>query len=125
MTGIVFLDLRKVFDLINHQILLRKLRYYILNENIIQLIRSFLTNRTQQVISNGIMSEPSFTQIGVPQGSTLGPLLFSVFINDLPLAITSKKVETDLFVDDATIHAADKDIAAISSELQLALAYVR
>ena len=124
MTGIVFLDLSKAFDLINHEILLQKLRYYISNENIIQLIRSFLTNRTQQVISNGIMSEPSFIKIGVPQGSTLGPLLFSVFINDLPLAITSENVETDLFADDATLHTADKDIAAISSELQLALCEV-
>lgn len=121
MSGIVFLDLSKAFDLINHDILLQKLSYYILNENVLQLIRSFLTNRTQQVISNGILSEPSLIKIGVPQGSTLGPLLFSVFINDMPLAISSPKVETDLFADDATLHTADKDITAISSELQRAL----
>ena len=47
-----------------------------------------------------------------------------MFINDLPLAITSENVETDLFADDATLHTADKDIAAISSELQLALCEV-
>ena len=121
MSGVVFLDLSKAFDLINHDILLQKLSYYILNENILQLIRSFLTNRTQQVISNGILSEPSLIKIGVPQSSTLGPQLFSVFINDMPLAITSPKVETDLFADDATLHTADKDITAISSELQRAL----
>ena len=124
LSGIVFLDLSKAFDLINHDILLQKLRCYIFDENTIQLIRSFLTNRTQQVLSNGLLSTTSFIKLGVPQGSTLGPLLFSLFINDLPLAITSEKVETDLFADDATLHAADKDITTISSELQLALGEV-
>ena len=121
LTGVVYLDLSKAFDLINHEILLKKLRFYVMNENAIQLIRSFLSNRTQQVISNGIVSNTSISKLGVPQGSTLGPLLFSVFINDLPIAITSKKVETDLFADDGTLHAADKNINMINVELQLAL----
>ena len=121
LTGVVYLDLSKAFDLINHEILLKKLRFYVMNENAIQLIRSFLSNRTQQVISNGIVSNTSISKLGVPQGSTLGPLLFSVFINDLPIAITSKKVETDLFADDGTLHAADKNINMVNVELQLAL----
>ena len=97
------------------------MRHYVLNEDAIKLIGSFLFNRTQQVISNGIISNCSISKLGVPQGSTLGPLLFSVYINDLPLAITSSKVETDLFADDGTLHAADKNINIINLELQLAL----
>ena len=88
------------------------------------MIGSFLSNRTQHVVSNGIISNSSISKCGVPQGSTLGPLLFSVFINDLPIAITSSKVETDLFADDGTLHAADKNINVINSELQLALSEV-
>ena len=121
LSGVVFLDLKKAFDLINHNILLQKLRYYLLNESTVQLFRSFLTNRTQQVMSNGLLSKSRVIEHGVPQGSTLGPLLFLVFINDLPLAITSEKVETDLFADDATLHATGGNINTIKAELQLAL----
>ena len=124
LSGVVFLDLRKAFDLINHDILLQKLKHYILNQDTVNLIRSYLTNRTQQVLSNGLLSNSSVIKLGVPQGSILGPILFSVFINDLPLAITSDKVATDLFADDATIHATDKDINNVNAELQIALGEV-
>ena len=76
------------------------------------------------MLSNGLLSSSSVNKLGVPQGSILGPLLFSVFINDLPLAITSDKVVADLFADDATIHAADKNINTINTELQIALGEV-
>ena len=118
MTGAVFLDLRKAFDLINHDILLKKLFVYFRDVNSVSFLRSYLENRLQRVYVHGKFSSDGVLKFGVPQGSVLGPLLFCIFMNDLPLEITPSSVSCDMFADDTTLHAAGKTVHQIQQNLQ-------
>ena len=68
-------------------------------------LKSYLQDRTQSVFLEGNYSTKGVVKCGVPQGSVLGPLLFSIFINDLPPHILNTKVVPDLFADDNSIHS--------------------
>ena len=96
----VFLDLEKAFNTVNHSILLQKLERLGIRSNTLKLIHSYLDNRFQFTLANGSRSTTERIKCGVPQGSTLGPLLFLVYINDLPQA-TYMKVR--MFADDACL----------------------
>jgi hypothetical protein len=121
VTGAVFLDLKKAFDLVDHKILLKKILLYINDHSTLSFFKSYLGDRTQYVFSNGNFSSLQVIRSGVPQGSVLGPLLFGIFINDLPLSLSDPNVSCDLFADDTSLHSHASNIASIQTSLQLSL----
>ncbi len=102
----IVLDFSKAFDRVHHERLLRKLDHYGVRGNILNWIRAFLTDRVQQVTVEGATSQSLHVLSGVPQGTVLGPLLFLVFINDLPDCVQSR---VRLFADDCVLYRPIKD----------------
>ena len=98
----IFIDLQKAFDIVNHKILLSKLEHYGIRGTALAWFSSYLYNRSQYVSVNGHNSNCLNITCGVPQGSVLGPLLFLIYINDLPNSST--KLTFYLFADDTNIY---------------------
>ena len=114
-TGMILINLQKAFDTINHEILLKKLQFLNFSECSIKWFGSYLAKRTFLVNVGSSYSDPADLNCGVPQGSILGPLLFLLYINDLPQAIQNSDVR--LYADDTCISFKHKNVKAIEEKL--------
>ena len=97
----IYLDFAKAFDTVPHQRLLMKLRGYGIEGRILTRIEAFLTDRRQRVVVNDSRSSWADVTSGIPQGSVLGPMLFIIYINDMPTSVLSSIY---LFADDAKVY---------------------
>ena len=100
-TGMILIDLKKAFDTLDHDILLEKMECIGFKKPVIKWFKSYLSNRKFFVLLEGVFSEGLLT-CGVPQGSILGPLLFLIYINDLPQALS--ETASNLYADDTCIY---------------------
>ena len=120
LNGVIFIDLKKAFDTIDHAILLRKLQIYGVDQNGIKFFESYLSNRSQRCCVNDELSEAVPITCGVPQGSNLGPLLFLIYINDLPNCLN--RASPRMFADDTNISIAANSVMEleplVNSELK-------
>ena len=125
--GVVFIDLKKAFDTVTQKILLQKLLHYGILAKKLQWFKSYLSNSSQFTRVNGIDSEIENINIGVPQGSCLGPLLFYIYINDPPYIVNTASVY--IYADDTSLRfrtcnmsrlneALNKDLEALDTWLK-------
>ena len=118
MAGVCLLDMSAAFDVVNHQILLEKMKLYGFDENTITWLRSYLTNRRQCVSINGSLSKFLPVLSGVPQGSILGPLLYTIYTNDLPEVIDKNNQNSICcYADDTTHTSRHKDHKILTEQL--------
>ena len=97
----IYLDYSRAFDRVDHNLLLKKLNAINIKDNYLRWIKNFLTGRSQKVLIDNFFSYPTSVQSGVPQGSVLGPILFAIYVNDLPNCV--KDCELLTFADDTKI----------------------
>ena len=119
--GCLMVDFRKASDVVDHNLLLQKLRLYKCDENSLSWFNSYLSNRTQMVSINNKVSSSEPIKFGVPQGSILGPLMFLIFINDLPLVLENTIISTGLYVDDTTVYDIQTNMQTLDRNLQNSL----
>ena len=117
IVGTLLMNLSKVYDCVNHDLIIAKLEAYGVGENSLRLIQDYLSQRQQRVKVGSSLSEWLEIILGVPQGSILGPILFNVFINDLLLFI--KETDISNFADDANLYACGKESDTISFKLEI------
>ena len=110
----ILIDLQKAFDTVNHDILLKKMEFIGFSEETTKWFKSYLSNRKFKVHIKNTFSEPENLLFGVLQGSILGPLLFLLYINDMPQAVDCELL---LYADDIFLIFQHKDITEIESAL--------
>ena len=97
----IFIDFKKAFDTVDHEIILRKFDCYGIRGHANIFSRSYLINRRQFTVANGVQSDIGFVKCGVPQGSVLGPLFFLLYINDIYRAVGCNAAR--IFADDTSL----------------------
>ena len=112
LNGSVFIDLKKAFDTVDHNILLLT---YGVDGNALQLLKSYSTDRTQRCYVNGVLSTEQYESCGIPQGSILGPLLFIIYKNDFPKCLWH--TTPGMFAYDTYITTSHEDISTIERSL--------
>ena len=114
LTGMILIDLQKAFDTIDHEILFEKLVYLRFTDNTILWFKSYLGGRTFKVNIDKTFSDPGDQVCGVPQGSILGPLLFLLYVNDMPQVV---KCELFLYADDSCLVFQHRNENVIEEQL--------
>ena len=115
----IFLDITKAFDTVNHDVLLHKMEnFYGFRGLALKLIQSYLSNRKQYTKMENCKSDLTKIEYGVPQGSSLGPLLVLLYINDLPLA---SQFDTILFADDIFLAMSDNNLFKLQNRVNTEL----
>lgn len=120
MVGVVFMDLKRAFETIDRERLLRKMHQYGIKGAALEWFRSYLQNRMQQVRYNDEWSKLLSTEYGVPQGSVLGPLLFIIYINDIVKA-SPEDCKIKMFADDTLIYVTGESSMEIERKMNVAL----
>ena len=118
-TGLIFIDLKKAFDTVDHEILLKKLKMYGVTGLEHDWFTSYLDNRKQFCRVDGTSSDVKGINCGVSQGSCLGPLLFLIYINDLPSSL--QKSHVSMYADDTAISLSSESIDDLQNDLSLDL----
>ena len=114
VSGVILLDLSAAFDLVEPDLLVQKLKIYGLDDDYLAWVHSYLSGRFQAVWIGHILSDFLKCDVGVPQGSNLGPLFFLIFFNDLPGTLAC---DVDSYADDTTLSATGKSVDEIGEQL--------
>ena len=122
LVGSIMVDLSKAFDMVSHSILLRKLESYGVRGGELGWFANYLNGRRQRVCINGVQSGWTGILRGVPQGSILGPLLFTIYVNDLPQSVMHGRIKQ--YADDTTLYAVSDNHVDLSNRLSTDLAGV-
>jgi len=116
VVGVLFVDFKKAFDSVSHQILLRKLSACGVSGQFLSFLESYLTNRSQFTVVNGTQSNEADVEFGIPQGSLVGPPCFSINVNDMEDNIDC---DLDQFADDSTAHTVADSVDEVLINLRL------
>ena len=105
LTMATFVDMAKAFDTVNHKILLNRLELLGISGNVLKLLRNYLTDRKQSTMANGITSRLDNVTCGIPQGSTVGPLMYIIYMNDISTSLKNCKYQ--LYADDTVLYLSE------------------